>query len=90
MLSGTKRRMANLERSIQVPMTPEGFLTRVEELSRLTGVSSDEAFDSVVVSLNPQDLDRLAEEFTQRACGDDVEKRAEVMRLAVIFAAESV
>ena len=83
MLSGIKRRMSILERPIQLPITAERFLARVEELSRLTGVSSDETFQSLMASLSEPDLDRLAEKFMQLACGDDMEARDEVMRLAV-------
>jgi hypothetical protein len=47
-------------------MTPERFLARAEELSRLTGTSYDDAFHSLAASLSEPDLDRLAEEFMQR------------------------
>jgi len=81
-LSSAKRRMAMLERSIPIPMTAERFMARVEEFSRLTGASSDDAFQSIAASLSASDLHRLADEFTEIACGDDMEARAEVMRLA--------
>ena len=68
-------------------MTPERFLARTEELSRLTGTSYDDAFHSLAASLSEPDLDRLVEEFMQLACGDDMAARDEVMRLAVIKAA---
>jgi hypothetical protein len=41
----------------------------VKEVSRLTGASSAEAFQS------EQDLDRLAEEFMQLGFGDEMELR---------------
>jgi hypothetical protein len=87
MLSSTKRRISTLERSIQVPMTAERFLARVEEFSRLTSATPDEAFQSVASSLDQPALDRLAEEFMQLACGDDLAAREEITRLATIMAA---
>jgi hypothetical protein len=44
MLSSTKRRMSVLERSIQIPITAEIFVARVQERARLTGASFEEAF----------------------------------------------
>jgi hypothetical protein len=44
MLSSAKRRMSALERSIHLPLTADRFLARVEEVIRLTGASSNEAF----------------------------------------------
>ena len=87
MLGGAKRRISILERSIPVWMTPERFLARAEELSRLTGTSYDDAFHSLAASLSEPDLDRLVEEFIQLACGDDMGARDEIMRLAAIEAA---
>jgi len=57
-------------------------MARMGEFSRLTGVSSDGAFQFTAASLSASDLHRLTEEFIQRACGDDQEKRADVDRLA--------
>ena len=80
MLSNTKRRMSVLERSIQIPVTAEIFFARAEERARLTGASFDEALQSLILSLTTRDLERVAEELMQLACGDDVEARNEAVR----------
>ncbi len=45
----------------------------------LTGASFDEAFQSLIVLLSDRDLESVAEEFMQLACGDDVEARNEAV-----------
>jgi len=67
MLSSAKRRMLVLERSIHLPITAARFLSLVEERVRLTGASFDDASQSLIVSLNDQDLYCLTEELEQRA-----------------------
>jgi hypothetical protein len=69
MLSSAKRRISLLEHSIQLPITAQRFLVLVEERVRLTGASFDDASQSLIVSLNDQDLDCLAEEFERRGFG---------------------
>ena len=63
-----KRRLATLERSIELPLTVERFLARVEEHVRLTGASLDEAFRFLLAPLSVENLDRLEEELMQRRC----------------------
>jgi hypothetical protein len=89
MLSSAKRRMSALERSIHLPITADRFLARVEEVIRLTGASSDEAFRLQMAPLSEHELEHLIEEFLERACGDDMEARNEVMRKADIRAAST-
>ena len=89
MLSNTKRRMSVLERSIQIPVTAEIFFARAEERARLTGASFDEALQSLILSLTTRDLERVAEELMQVACGDDMEARNEVMQRAMMTDAGS-
>jgi hypothetical protein len=63
MLSSAKRRISILERSIQVPATTERFMARVAERVQLTGVSFEDALESMVVSLGDQELESLVREF---------------------------
>jgi len=58
MLISTKRRMSALERSIHIPMTADRFLARVQEVVRLMGASTDEAFRSLMAPLKHHELDR--------------------------------
>ena len=80
MLSSTKRRMAVLERSIQIPITAKILLARAEERVRLTGASFDEALQSLIPSLTTLDLECIAEEFLERTVGDDMEARESLRR----------
>jgi hypothetical protein len=73
MLASTKRRMSILERSIQIPLTVERAMAQVQERVRLTGASCEDAFQSLIRSLSVEDLDRLAEEFTELGFGDETE-----------------
>jgi hypothetical protein len=75
MLSSTKRRIALLERSIELPITAERFWASVQERVRLTGASVDEAFRSLLASLSDENLDRLEEELVQRAIARTQRKR---------------
>jgi hypothetical protein len=75
MLSSTKRRIALLERSIELPITAERFWASVQERVRFTGESLDEAFRSLLVSLSVENLDRLEEELVQRAIATTQRKR---------------
>jgi hypothetical protein len=75
MLASTKRRMSILERSIQMPLTVERGLALVQERVRLTGASFEDACQSVLRSLSVEDLDRLAEEFTELGFCDETEAR---------------
>ena len=65
MLSSTKRRISLLERSIELPITAERFLARVQDRIRFTGESLDEAFRSLLVSLSVENLDRLEKELVE-------------------------
>jgi len=65
LLSSTKRRMAVLERSIQIPITAKILMARAEERVRLTGASIEEAFQSRIPSLSTRDLECVLEEFMQ-------------------------
>ena len=67
MLSSTKRRISVLERSMELPITAERFLARVQDRVRFTGESLDEAFRSLLIPLSVENLDRLEEELVQRA-----------------------
>jgi hypothetical protein len=82
MLSSTKRRMSALERSIHIPMTADRFLARVQEVVRVTGTSTDEAFQSLVAPLKDHELDHLIEEFLKQIFGDDIAAREEFKRTA--------
>ena len=66
MLSSTKRRIALLERSIELPITEERFLAGVQNQVRLTGASFDEVLQSSLASLSNENLCRLEEEVTER------------------------
>ena len=74
--------MSVLERSIQFPMTADGFMARIEEVVRLTGVSTDEASQSLIASLGARDLERLLEELLEQEFGDDIAAREEFRRVA--------
>ena len=74
MLNSAKRRISLLERSIELPITLERFVISVQERARLTGASLDDAFQSLLVSLNDENLERLEKELIQRGFGDRVEK----------------
>jgi len=80
MLNGAKRRMAVLERSIQLPVTVDRFLARVNERARLTGASFDDALGSLVVSLGDQELAYLVEELERqgycRSTSDEDDQQA--------------
>ena len=67
--------MAVLERSIQLPITADIFLTRAQERARLTGASFEEAIQSLIVSLTTRDLECVGEEFMQRSFGNNTEAR---------------
>jgi len=84
LLSSAKRRMSALERSIHLPITADRFLARVEEVIRPTGASRDEAFRLLMDPLTEHELEHLIEELLERACGDDMEARNEVMQRAQI------
>jgi hypothetical protein len=75
MLASTKRRVSILERSIQIPLTVERSLCLIQERVRLTGASFEDASQSLLRSLSMEDLDRLAEEFTELGFGDEMEAR---------------
>jgi hypothetical protein len=81
--------MSVLERSIQLPITAEIFLARVQERARLTGASFDDSFQSLIVSLSDRDLECVAEELMQLAFGSDTEARNEAMRKAMMTDAGS-
>ena len=66
MLHSSKLTISFLERSIELPITAERFLASVQERVRLTGVSLDEAFRSLLIPLSVENLDRLEEELMQR------------------------
>ena len=51
MLQGTKRRLAMLERSIELPLTAERVLALVEERVRLTGASRNDVIDAMAASM---------------------------------------
>ena len=70
MLSSTKRRISVLERTIELPITAERFLTSVQERVRLTGQRFDVVFRSSLVSLSDENLDRLEEEMKRRCRGE--------------------
>jgi hypothetical protein len=89
MLSSTKRRISVLECSIPIPITADVLLTRAQERARLTGATFEEAFQSLIPSLSTLDLERLADEFLQLTCGDDMEARNEVMQRAMMTDAGS-
>ena len=82
MLISTKRRMSVLERSIHIPMTADRFLARVQEVVRLTGASTDEAFRSLMPPLKDDELDHLIEEFLEQIFGDDIAAWEEFKRYA--------
>jgi len=82
MLSSTKRRMSVLERSIHIPMTADRLLARVEEIVRLTGASTDEAFRSLMAPLKDHELNHLIEEILEQLFGDDIAAREEFKRIA--------
>jgi hypothetical protein len=54
------------QRSIELPITAERFLASVQEHARLTGASIEEAFQSLLVSLSDENLERLEVELSQR------------------------
>jgi len=66
MLSSTKRRIALLERSIELPITERRFLAGVENQVRLTGASFDDVLRCSLASLSYENLCRLEEEVTRR------------------------
>jgi hypothetical protein len=70
MLHSAKRRIAVLERSIELPITAERFVASVLERVRLTGVSFEEASQSLLGALSYENLDRLEKELIQRGIGD--------------------
>ena len=51
MLQGTKRRLAMLERSIELPLTAERVLALVEERVRFTGASRNDVIDAMAASM---------------------------------------
>jgi hypothetical protein len=71
MLSSAKRIISLLERSIRLPMTAERFGSLVEERMRLTGISIEEASQSLISTLSVENLDRLERELTRRVFSDD-------------------
>jgi hypothetical protein len=85
MLQGAKRRLATLERSIELPLTGARLLAQVQERVRLTGVSFDEAADSFAQSLSRDNLNRIVDELLCDEFDGDLEaanewKRKEVER----------
>jgi len=81
MLSSAKRRISLLERSIELPMTFERFKSLIEERMRLTGISVEEACESLISTLGVENLDRLEKELIQ-VFGDDVEASDDAARNA--------
>jgi hypothetical protein len=76
--------MSVLERSIRIPITTDILLARAEERARLKGASFEDALQSLVPSLRDRDLECVAEELMQLACGDDMEARNAIMRRAMM------
>jgi hypothetical protein len=80
MQQNTKRRLAILERSIELPLTFKRFMARVDEHARLTGAGSEEALDALASSLSAETLNRLAEECLDEEFRGDIEARNEWIR----------
>ena len=80
MLSSTKRRMAVLERSIELPITADRFLRSVEDRMRLTGVNFDDAARSVMAPFSVQKLDSLVEDLLDSVFGADEHAKQEWRR----------
>ena len=65
-----------------IPIKADRFLARVEEVARLTGASTDEAFRSLMVALTDHELEHLTEELLEQIFGDDNPAREEFKRIA--------
>lgn len=76
-LHSVKRRLAALERSIQLPLTAELFLSQAHERARLRGTTFDSACEALVIKLSDPDLERLAPLMEDLAFGGDVAALAE-------------
>jgi hypothetical protein len=80
MLQSAKRRLAMLERSIEVPLTAERVLALIEERVRLTGASRDDVIDALAGSMSSENLNRVADALVLRAFKADVEAANEWKR----------
>ena len=67
MLQGTKRRLAMLERSIELPLTAERVLALVEERVRLTGASRNDVIDAMAASMTSEKRHRVIDVLVLKA-----------------------
>ena len=73
MLQGTKRRLAMLERSIELPLTAERVLALVEERVRLTGASRNDVIDAMAASMTSEKRHRVIDVLVLKAFKGTVE-----------------
>jgi hypothetical protein len=82
MLQSAKRRLATLERSIELSLTGKRVLAQVQERVRLTGASFEEAADSIGESLSRDNLNRIVDELLCDEFDGDMEAANEWKRKA--------
>jgi hypothetical protein len=75
-----KRRLAILERSIELPITAERFKSCVEDHMRLTGVNFSDAVNFVIAGFSVEKLNSLAEKLLDAGFGADTAAKEEWKR----------
>jgi hypothetical protein len=80
MLEKAKRRLIMLERSIELPITAERFMTCVDDYMRLTGVNMQDAVNFVAEPYSGEKLDGLLEELLNAAFGTNTDAKEEWVR----------
>ena len=83
MLQGAKRRLALLERSIELPLTAERVVALIEERVRLTGASRDDVIDALADSMSSENRNRVIDPLVLQAFKGDVEAANEWKQKAV-------
>jgi hypothetical protein len=84
MLQGTKRRLAMLERSIELPLTAERVLALVEERVRLTGASRNDVIDAMAASMTSEKRHRVIDVLVLKAFKGNVEAAATTLLKVMI------
>ena len=72
-MQGTKRRLAMLERSIELPLTAERVLALIEERVRLTGASRNDVIDAMAASMTSEKRHRVIDVLVLKAFKGNVE-----------------
>jgi hypothetical protein len=80
MLEKTKRRLTTLERSIELPITAERFMTSVNDHMRLMGVNMEDAVRFVAKPFSAEKLDGVVEKLLNAAFGANTDAKEEWLR----------